>query len=108
MSKTNESTDETAQGMGMTFVLFGCLPQHETCSFALGDGNSFRALNGIGTHGRANCVIRKYNCVIFKNYYYGYQIKDELSGIQGRRGEIRNACRIFVGNFNGRYHLRKM
>jgi hypothetical protein len=46
----------------------------------------------------ANCVIRKYNCVIFTNYeyYYGYQIKDELSGTQGRRGDIRNACRIFV------------
>jgi hypothetical protein len=28
------------------------MSEHETCSFALGDENSFRMLNGIGTYGR--------------------------------------------------------
>jgi transposase InsO family protein len=43
----------------------------------------------------------KIKFVIFANYYYGYEIKGELSGTQGRRGEIRNACRIFVRNVKG-------
>jgi len=83
------------------------MSEKETCSFALEDENSFRALNCMGTYGRgkkrgwSKLPNTKIQFVILTNYNYDCQIKDELSGTQGRRGEIRNACRIFVRNVKG-------
>jgi len=83
------------------------MSEQETCSFALDDEKSFRALNCMGTYGRekkrgwSKLRNTKIQFVIFTKYYYVYQIKDELSCTQGRCGEIRNAYRIFVRNVKG-------